>query len=77
MPEATLKALADHGQIGTMMPVDGGDCEKTLAAFSTAGIDLPTLATKLQEDGAQSFSKSWNDLLKTIASRSQSVKKAG
>jgi hypothetical protein len=35
------------------------------------------LATKLQEDGAQSFSKSWNDLLKTIASRSQSVKKAG
>ena len=34
MSESTLKAFADHGDIGTSMPVDGGDCEAVLSHFS-------------------------------------------
>ncbi len=76
MPEGTLKALADHGNLGAILPVDGGDCEEVLAQFAKAGIDIDALATQLQEEGAKSFVKSWNDLMAVIASKSAQLKKA-
>src|SRR5467141_725118 len=44
MPEGTLKALADHGQLGESLPSDGGDCEEVLARFAKAGVDVDALA---------------------------------
>ena len=41
---------------------DGGDCEATLAEFAKAGIDVGALAAQLQDEGAKSFVKSWNEL---------------
>jgi transaldolase len=69
MPEATLKAFADHGELGAAMRADGGDCEATLGAFAKAGIDVDALARRLQEEGAAAFAKSWNKLLAVIASK--------
>ncbi len=77
MPESTLKAFAQHGEIGSMLAPDGGDCEKVLAAFAKAGIDIDALAKKLQEEGAASFDKSWNDLTACIESKSAVMRKAG
>ena len=74
MPEATLKALADHGRIGSVMAGDGGDCEKMLAEFAKAGINVDALAAQLQDEGAKSFVKSWNELLAVIASKSAALK---
>ena len=71
MPEATLKALADHGQVGAILPEDGGDCEEVLAQFARAGIDAGALATQLQDEGAKSFVKSWNDLMAVIAAKTE------
>jgi transaldolase len=76
MPEGTLKALADHGEIGPMLPADGGDCEQMLAQFAKAGIDLDALAARLQDDGAKSFVKSWNELMTVIDSKSAALAKA-
>jgi transaldolase len=76
MPEATLKALADHGEIGASMPADGGDCEEVLAQFGKAGIDIDALAAQLQEEGAKSFVQSWNELLGVIAAKSAALKRA-
>jgi transaldolase len=76
MPEATLKALADHGDIGPIMAADGGDCERVLDQFAKAGIDLDALGTQLQEEGAGSFVKSWNDLMQCLASKSEALKAA-
>src|SRR4026209_250614 len=76
MPENPLKALADHGQLDTILPADGGDCENVLAQFSLAGIDIEALAAQLQEDGAKSFVKSWNELLAVISSKSAVLAKA-
>ena len=39
LPEKTLKAFADHGQVGGAMAVDGGDAEDVIAAFAKIGID--------------------------------------
>jgi len=76
MPESTLKALADHGELSTILPPDGGDCEKVLAQFAKAGINADALATQLQNEGAKSFVKSWNDLMAVIAQKSAALKEA-
>jgi transaldolase len=76
MPEGTLKALADHGQLGDIMPADGGDCEEVLARFAKLGVDVDALAAQLQDEGAKSFVKSWNELMEVIASKSADLAKA-
>jgi transaldolase len=75
MPEATLKALADHGELASILPADGGDSEEVLAQFAKAGIDVDALAAQLQDEGAKSFVKSWNDLMAVITSKSAALKK--
>jgi len=77
MPDETLKALADHGEVGAMMLVDGSDYEEVLARFAEAGIDVDALAARLQDEGAKSFVKSWNDLMGVIASKCTALEKAG
>ncbi|MBV8381982.1 MAG: transaldolase [Planctomycetaceae bacterium] len=76
MPEGTLKAFAEHGQLGTNLPADGGDCEEVLAQFTKVGIDIDALAAQLQDEGAKSFVKSWDDLMAVIASKSAVLAKA-
>jgi transaldolase len=73
MPEGTLKALADHGTLDAILPADGGDCEAVLAQFGKAGIDVAALAAQLQDEGAQSFVKSWNELMAVIISKSAAL----
>jgi transaldolase len=76
MPEATLNALAEHGELGNILPADGGDSEEVLAQFGKAGIDIDTLAGQLQDDGAKSFVTSWNELMHVIESKSAALRKA-
>jgi transaldolase len=75
MPEKTLQALATHNELGSILPADGGDCEESLAEFARAGIDVNALAANLQDEGAKSFVKSWNDLMAVIASKCEALKK--
>ena len=76
MPEATLKAFADHGGIGETLPTSDDDCEEVLANFAKAGINVDALGAQLQVAGAESFVKSWNDLLECIASKGKELKAA-
>jgi transaldolase len=76
MPEGTLKALAEHTELGAIMAADGGDCEEVLSEFAKAGIDIDTLAARLQNEGAKSFVKSWNGLMGVITSKSAALKTA-
>jgi len=75
MPEGTLKALADHGDVGATLPRDGGDCEKVIADFGKAGIDVDALGKNLQTEAAKLFVESWNDLMKVIDSKSMALAK--
>jgi len=77
LTETTLKAFADHGQTGQLMPRDGGDCEAVLAEFSEAGVDIEALADQLQKEGVESFVKSWNELIESITSKTIDLGKAG
>lgn len=73
MPENTLHAFADHGELDTPIAADGGDCETVIAEFRKAGVDIDALAKKLQDDGADAFVKSWNELLGVIAGKSAAL----
>ncbi len=74
MPEKTLQAFNEHGDIGAAMPPDGGAAEQILQQFTQAGIDLYALAEQLQREGAAAFVKSWDDLLAGIAEKSTKLK---
>jgi len=76
MPEGTLKALADHGDVGAAMPTDGGDFQEVLARFDAAKIDVRALAARLQDEGAKAFVNSWNELMGVIGSKSDLLKRA-
>ena len=75
IPDKTLLAFADHGRVNGVMPIDGGDADAVLAAFTRAGVDNAALAARLQREGAQSFAKSWQELMDCIATKSSIVKK--
>jgi transaldolase len=76
MPEGTLKAVHDHGRVSGILPADGGDCEKVLASFAKANVDVGALAAQLQDEGAASFTKSWDDLMACIDSKRAAIRKA-
>ena len=73
MPDSTLKAFAEHGTVGAMLPADGGDCDAQLAAYAAAGVDVPALAHQLQVEGAEAFVDSWNDLMRHVTAQAAAV----
>jgi transaldolase len=66
MPDKTLLAFSEHGEVGEAMPADGGDCDAVLAEFAAAGVDVGAMAERLQREGAEAFDASWKDLLRHI-----------
>jgi transaldolase len=77
MPESTLTAFADHGDLAAPPAPDGGDSQDVLTRFARAGVDIDALAQRLQDEGAKSFVASWNELMAVIGSKSASLRKAG
>ncbi|MBI3561546.1 MAG: transaldolase [Gammaproteobacteria bacterium] len=71
MPEKTLLAFADHGRLKDSLRFDGGDAQAVLAEFTRQGVNAEALAADLQREGTLAFVKSWNDLLRRIASQSE------
>ena len=72
MPDKTLVAFFEHGEVGERMPADGGDCGAVLAEFAAAGVDIGALAERLQEEGALAFDASWRDILQHVEERVRS-----
>ena len=73
LPEKTLLAFADHGTAGLVLPENGGNAEQTLSRIAQQSIDIDALARQLQQEGAEAFVKSWQQLLETIARRSETL----
>jgi transaldolase len=73
MPEKTLLAFGDHGEVSDFLPADGGDAQRVTDRFTADGVDLEALAERLQAEGAAAFVTSWDELLQTIEERSAAL----
>lgn len=69
MPENTLLAYADHGRGMAAMQFDGGEAEAVLAEFGRQGVNIESLAAKLQREGTAAFAQSWGSLMNRIAEK--------
>lgn len=76
MPEKTLKAFAEHGEVTGILPADAGDSDAVLTQFAAVGVEVESLARTLQDEGAASFIQSWNELMAVIESKSSALQKA-
>jgi transaldolase len=76
MPEKTLKALAGHTELGSILPADGGNSEDVLAEFAAAGVDVKALADQLQDEGAKAFVTSWKELMSVIDAKAGGLERA-
>ena len=77
LPEKTLLAFADHGRTSGVLPADGGDGERVLAEFASAGVNTAQIASRLQDEGTKAFSKSWADLLRILAAKGAEAQRTG
>jgi transaldolase len=75
MPEETLHAFFDHGKMEGLLRTDGGNGPSTLAAMEKVGCSVDACALELQQEGAASFVKSWNEMLAKIQSKSAAMVK--
>jgi len=69
MPAEMLLAFADHGSVGTPLPIDAGYADAILEEFRREGVDDEALAVRLQREGVDAFATSWHALLTRIRER--------
>ena len=68
MPEATLRAFADHGEVADALPIAGA-ASATLRRARDAGIDLAAATGELEREGVRSFCDSYHELLACIEAK--------
>ena len=69
MPEATLRAFADHGEVARTVDADPAEAAVLLEAADGAGVDLDRITSELEREGVQSFCDSYNQLLECISGK--------
>jgi transaldolase len=74
MPEGTLLKFGEHGTLGRVLSAGGGDAEEVIFQLARLGIDMEALAADLQKEGADSFVKSWDEMMSVVANKAQSFK---
>jgi transaldolase len=77
MPEQTLRAFADHGEITRTLDADPDGAARTLADAAAAGIDLGTVTAELEREGVRSFCDSYHQLLDCIERKLGTLARAG
>ena len=66
MPEQTLRAFADHGEVAKTVDANPARARRTLADARAAGIDLAAVTAELEREGVRSFCDSYRQLLDCI-----------
>jgi transaldolase len=67
MPEATIKATADHGELrGDTVHGTYDQSRQVIADLEELGISYDDVVQVLEDEGVAKFEASWNELLETI-----------
>jgi transaldolase len=73
MPEPTLLAFGEHGEVGELLSADASDGDEVIERFVGAGVDTGALACRLQQEAAEAFQRSWAELMSSIQLKSAAV----
>lgn len=74
MPEATLEAFADHGDVvGDTVHGTYDDSRTTMEQLAAAGISYDDVVDRLEQEGVQKFVDSWKELQDTVRHELQKV----
>ena len=71
MPEATLRAFADHGEVRAAGRPDLDEAERVLREAAAEGVDLDSVTQELEREGVEAFCDSYRELLGLIEGRSK------
>ena len=75
MPEKTLEAFADHGEVdGDAVTAHYDDAQKVMDDLAAVGIDYDDVIAVLEKEGVDKFVGSWNDLLETVSGQMEAAK---
>lgn len=74
LPEKTLLAFAESGEVGELLGDDTADADRIVAEARGAGVDVDALAARLQAEGRDLFVESWNALLACIESKRNAMR---
>ncbi len=67
MPEATLEAVKDHGNVhGDSVSATGDDAQRVFDDLTGVGVDLPAVFVNLEEEGVEKFVEAWDDLIDNV-----------
>jgi transaldolase len=69
IPENTLLAYADHGETGPVLPGNTASADQIIRQFEEMSVNYLDLAEKLQKEGAEAFTLSWNNLIASIEAK--------
>ncbi len=68
MPEATLRAVEDHGQVrGDTVTGTKAESEQVIEGLRGLGIEIDEVTRQLEEEGIRKFEASWTELLETVS----------
>ncbi len=71
IPDATLLAFEDHGTVARTIDADVAGAHQVISKLSDLGIDLEEVAVQLEQEGVDSFAKSFDDVLETLGTRAE------
>ncbi len=71
IPDATLLAFEDHGTVARTIDADVAGAHQVISKLSDLGIDLEEVAVQLEQEGVDSFAKSFDDVLETLGKRAE------
>ncbi len=74
MPEKTMQAFADHGEVGTSIQGSGEEGQKVLDEVEKAGVDLADVYKVLEDEGVQKFVVSWDELVESVKTAQANAK---
>jgi transaldolase len=76
MPEKTLEAVADHGQVvGDTISGTASAAQQVFDDLAAAGIDLVEVFKVLEDEGVDKFEKSWSELLQAVQGQLDAAKR--
>jgi transaldolase len=75
MPDQTLNDFDEHGTLTRTVDTDFDAARKVIDDLAAVGVDLDDVTTTLENEGVASFSKSFDELLTSLETKAETLRR--